>query len=169
MGYKDISAGDKIGKAVKARFIKSGKGTDAIEVAFEFIEPSTGNKEMLSWQGWLTDKAIDNTMETLKNVLGYNGCADTDSAGVIMGEKSFDYGREVRLVVELEAGQNDASKLYPKIKWVNTLGGSGYAGVAVDTSIKSRVAAAFLAAAKKDGGAVPPPPAQNVQADKVPW
>jgi hypothetical protein len=135
---------------VGARFITSKKGTEAIEVAFEF--DCNGTRERLSWQGWLSDKAIDNTMDTLKDVLGYNGSADTDANGVFTDPKAFDRTRECKLVIELDTNP-ETNKTYPKIIWVNTLGGSGYVGVKPE-AIKSKLTAAYLASCQRSPSAL---------------
>ena len=127
MGYQDITVGDKVGKPVNARFIKSKNGTIGLEVAFDFVEPTTDQIERQNWIGWLSAKAIENTMDTLVNVLGFNGNDLCDEEGVLLDKGALAYGKEVRLVIEIEQYNQ---KTYPKIKWVNRLGGSAFDGVA---------------------------------------
>jgi hypothetical protein len=134
MGWKDITEGDKVAKAKGARYIKSKTGTEGIEISFAFEEPSTGATEHLTWVGWLSEKARARTMETLKEVLGCNGNFKARDAGGVFTDKAFlAFEKECKLVVEFEDYTNEQSgetKAYPKIKWVNSLGGSSYAGVA---------------------------------------
>ena len=131
MGYKDITAGDKKGKVVAARFIQSPKTqTMGFEVAFEFEEPSTGAFERLNWVGWLSERAIENTMDTLVNVLGFNGNDETNADGTLKDENALNKETEVRLVVEIEQYNE---KSYPKIKWVNKLSGSNFGSLAPET------------------------------------
>lgn len=168
MSYKDITEGTKTGKALAARFVKSPeKGTPGIEVAFEFMEPSTGALERLMWIGWLSERAIENTMNVLTNILGCNGNEQTDENGVFKDPKFLDYGREVALVVELEKylDKDNNEKFSPKIKWVNTLGGSKFANVEPET-VKSELAqvgfkAAFLASRGSTGMPMPAKEVKN--------
>lgn len=132
MAWKDITVGNKTAKAKAIRFIKSPeKGTPGFEVAFDFIEPSTGGVETLLWVGWLSEKAKDFTVETLVNVLGFNGNVSMGADGVLNDPEVLDFKREVSLVVELEEYEKDGGvKGYsPRIKWVNSIGGSQYVGV----------------------------------------
>lgn len=171
MAFSDITPGDKIGRALGARFIESKKGTPALEVSFEFTEPSTGGPERLSRQFWLSQDAIDRSMETLVDVLEYNGSEVTDQNGVLTDPNALNFKKEVKLVVEFEQGRdadgNPTDKSYPKIKWVNNAsGGSQFAGVKVET-VKSTLAAvgfkaAFLSAKKNSGSPrVAPPKASD--------
>lgn len=153
MGWKDITVGEKTAKVVGARWIKSNTGKMGLEVAFDFEEPTTNGRERLNWVGWLSKDAIGNTMDTLVNVLGYNGSEDADENGVLTDKKAFNTEQEVKLVVEMELNPNN-NKEYPRIKWVNSMSGSGFAGVSVNV-VKSELQvlgfkAAFLAA--KQGG-----------------
>ena len=152
MGIKEITPGDKLAKAVGSRFIKSKSGTSGIEVAFEFWQNDA--KETLNWVAWLSEKALKNSLEILDDVLGCSGNDLTDSNGVFVDPKFLDYGREVKLVVELESyiNENGEARAYPKIKWVNKAGGSQYSGVSPEI-VKAELAAvgfkaAFLAAKK---------------------
>lgn len=169
MSYRDVTPGDKTARALAARFIKSKKGTLGIEVSFEFEEKSTGGNERLSWVGWLSGGAIEKTMETLVDVLNYNGSEVTDQNGVLTDPNVLNFKKEVRLVVELEEGTDEAGmpngKSYPKIKWVNNMGGSMYQGVKVE-SIKNDLGAAgfkaaFLAARKNSGQSADPARPKN--------
>lgn len=145
MGYKDITAGDKVAKPLGARFIKSKKGTMAIEVSFEFVEPSTGTPERLSYTGWITKDALPYTMETLVNVLKFNGNETTDSSGVLTDPNAMAYGKEVKIVVALDTNPENG-KTYPKIQYVNSLGGSAYQGCEPETIKSSLGALGFKAA-----------------------
>ena len=137
MGYKDITAGTKIGKIAAARFVESKTGTMGIELSFRFEEGQSF--ETLNWVGWLSEKAIKYTMDTLVNVLGYNGSKEVNGEGVLTDKNAFDFDREVKLVVELEPrvnaeGIQQLDKemnpiIDPRIKYVNSLSGSGFAAV----------------------------------------
>lgn len=145
MGYYDIKAGDKIGKVVAARFIESKAGKLGMEIQFRFEEGQSF--ETLNWVGWLTESAMKYTMDTLVNVLGYNGSKEVDNNGVLTDKNAFE-DKEVKLVVEIDPRLNaegvhqidrNGEPIYdPRIKWVNSLGGSGFAGVQVQT-LKSKL------------------------------
>ena len=147
MGWQDINPGTKSAKVMIARFIKAKTGTMGLEVAFEFQEGE--NTERLNWVGWLSAGALENTMKTLVDVLGFNGNDAADASGVLTDPKALAYGSNVSLVVEMEPNQ-DHTKEYPRIKWVNKLGGSAFEGCAPEL-IKADLnaigfRAAFLAA-----------------------
>jgi len=155
MGWKDITVGEKVAKVVGARWIKSNTGKMGLEVAFDFEEPTTNGRERLNWVGWLSKDAIGNTMDTLVNVLGYNGSEDADENGVLTDKKAFNLEQEVKLVVEMELNPNN-QKEYPRVKWVNSMSGSGFAGVSSNT-VKAELQsigfkAAFLASKQGSKG-----------------
>ena len=126
MSKQDITSGNKVAKMIAARMMKSKTGTPGIEIMFSFIEPRTSAPETLEWVAWLTPKAAENSVKTLVEVLGYNGDKKTDPQGIFQDRVAFDYLREVSIVVEHEEYNGN---FYPKIKWVNSMGGSQFAGV----------------------------------------
>lgn len=166
MALKDITAGTKQPAKIRAgRFIEAKSGKIALEISFDFKEPSTDLPETLSYQYWLSEAALENSMKSLVETLGYNGSWDVDADGILTDPKVFDYSREVALVVELEE-QKDAEgnikydkegviRTFPRIKYVNKIGGSLYAGLTVG-KVKSSLAAigfkgAFLSAKQSAG------------------
>lgn len=184
MGYKNITAGEKKAIAIAARFIKSeGKGTPGIEIIFNFEEPNTGTQESLNWVGWLSPNAKENTMDTLVNVLDCNGNVDQlDEKGVFTDPDFINYKKEVELVVELEIALDKDGKQkldnitfdpikYPRVKWVNNVGGSLYAACAPEV-VKSELAnvgfrANFLALTK--GKQKNQPPMNPVNIEDLPF
>ena len=166
MAYKDITAGTKSpAKIKKGRFIQSKGGTTAIEIAIEFDEPSSGTKEILTWQGWLSEKAMPYTMEALVKTMGYNGSTEIDDQGVLTDPNAFDVTKELSIVVKLEPTMDENgqqkyddkgnAKFYPKIEYINKVGGSAYAGLKPQ-ELKSALAvsgfkAAFLNAKQSAG------------------
>lgn len=160
MSFKDITDGRKTAKPVAARFMKSPKtGTVGMEIKFEFLE-STGAYESLNWVGWLTDKAMESTMDTLVNVLGFNGNDECDAEGILVDKGALNWDQEVSIVVELE---NYNGKQYPKIKWVNKLNQSPFGTCAKD-EVKGALdklgfKAKFLAVKQQSGGEAIPAPA----------
>lgn len=177
MSYKDITAGDRVGTLVAARFIKSSGGTPGMELIFSFIEPSTSKEERMTYQSWLSEKSVKFSMDMLVNVLGYNGSQVTDAAGVLTDPAAFTYTRQVKLVIEQEEYQDKegATKRSPKIKYINALGGSKFENLS-PTTIKSDLdkigfRAAFLAATQSAGGGnqKPPPTRATFDSDEIPF
>lgn len=184
MGYKDISAGDKTAQATGARFIQSKNGTTGLEVAFKFTETVDGkpSDQRLSWVGWLSSGAIENTMKTLVEVLEFNGNDEVHStsdvearpalAGVLKDPKALNFGADVVIVIEFEEYEG---KSRPKIKWVNKAGGSAFAGLTPETVKAELGAIGFKAqylAAKKGAGqptAKPEPEPEKTPEDDLPW
>lgn len=154
MSYKEITSGNKTAKALAARFIEAGeKKSLAIEVSFEFEEPSTGTKERLAWQGWLTPNAIENTLRTLTEVLEFNGNETHDANGVLTDPNVLNFTKEVQLVVGRETNPNN-DKEYPKVKFVNNFSGSSKFQGATPDVLKNKLGAigfkaAYLAAKQK--------------------
>ena len=162
---KDVSPGTKVAKAVSARFIKSPKkNTPGIEVAFQFEETNSFTGEIgqarMNWVGWLSEGARERTMETLVERLGCNGVETTDDDGKFNDPNFLDWERQVELVVELEQ-QEGQDKAYPRIQWVNTLGGSGFGSVeptVVKQALKDVGFKGLFLSAKKN---LPSAPAAN--------
>jgi hypothetical protein len=157
MSYKDITAGERKAKPIAARFMKSkNKGTMGFEVIFEFEEPSTGSQERQGWVGWLSAAAMENTMDTLVNVLGFNGNDTTNEDGTLSDPEAINWDAEVKIVIEMEEYNG---KNYPKIKWVNKLSGGTHSTVEVKTLKadldKLGFKAAFLMAKKTKTEALP--------------
>lgn len=151
MGFKDIVDGEKIAKPIGIRLIENKEGDkDAFEICFEFEEPSTGNPERLYAQLWLSDAAIDRTMDVMVNVLGYN--QDIAASKGLEDRGVINFENEVKLVVE---GEEYEGKVRPKIKWINRIGGSGFVGATAEiakTKLNNpRIKAAFDAAKQQDG------------------
>jgi hypothetical protein len=92
-------------------------GADQVAVQFEIVEgPYKGYT--LTWYGYFTDKTTKRTMESLR----YCGWR-SDDISTLEGMGSL----LVQIVVAQEEqteGKN-AGKTYPKVRWVNQLGGGG--------------------------------------------
>ena len=114
-----------------------------IEIAFQFDQD--GSQERLNWIGWLSSAALDNTMKTLVDVLGYNGNDSINDDGVLSDPIAFKWDQLVTVVIEHETNPNNG-KSYPKIKWVNSIGGSGFAHCNVETIKNDLNAVGFKAA-----------------------
>lgn len=163
MGWKEITAGTKRAKPVSARIIRAKSGTLGMEVTFEFLEGT--QIERLAWVGWLTSAAMENTMRTLVQTLGFNGDESTDATGVLTNKQALNWDQEVDLVVELEKAQ-DSEKTYPRVKWVNRIGGSGFQGCEPEVVKKELAAVGFKAAFLTAKAGVP---STKKEEDKVPW
>ncbi len=175
-----ITEGKKTAKATGIRFIKAGeKETLAMEVAFTFVDPSDNLPHTFPWQGWLTEKAMDNTMRTLVEVLEYNGDDKIVSVppgdrreGMIANQDCINRKKDVELVIEPEQyeDKNGVMRTRMRIKWVNNVGGGQFAGVSAE-EIPSRLGqlgfkASFLAAKQNVGRpreAKPPVQAEQQQ------
>lgn len=158
MGWNNVSAGDKIAKPVGMRMVTASTGKEAVEIVFEF-EGDDGGRERLEWQGWTSPPAVDFTMKTLKDVLGYDRTKATIGVGgVFVDPNVINFEREVKLVVEIEKYKTEAGeeKEKPRIKWINTLGGSKFKGLDPREASSSRGLAALNQACiieeQKSGG-----------------
>lgn len=144
MGYKEITAGRKIAKPTAARFIKAQTGTLGLEIAFSFREKDaqTGAEtyERINWVAWMSEKAMERSMKTLVETLGFNGDDSVDANGLLVNPQALAYGKDVELVVEMELNPND-NKSYPRVKWVNEVGGGSAFGSLAPESIKSDLGA----------------------------
>ncbi len=168
MSYNNITKGNKVARPLSARIIKSGKGTLGFEVEFSFHEESIGGEERIRWTGWLSENALENTMATLVNVLGYSGNDEINEDGTLKDPNVLNWLKEVKLVIEMEE-YNGKSRA--KVKWVNALGGGGFQA-AESSSLKNELkalgfTAAFLAAKQKLSAT--PVKKESVPASDVPF
>jgi len=84
-------------------------GTPAVTVRFRLLE--LDGQPAVSWDGWLTEKTLERTIESLRHC-GWTGTRIDDLQGLD--------AQDVQLVVENEEYNGN---WYPKVKWVNGLGG----------------------------------------------
>jgi hypothetical protein len=115
-----IEAGTYKARATKVLLSQVGANkTPAIQVEFRLENGNT-----IRWDGWLTtDKAQERTIESLE-YCGWTG----DDLSVFARDNAPLQGldaNDVELVIEMEPSQDDATKLYPRVKWVNRIGGRG--------------------------------------------
>lgn len=126
-------AGTYRAKPVEAMIGKSNKkNTPFVGVMFEVVGGDF-NGQRLKWEGFLTEKTAERTIESLQHC-GWTG---DDLSIFSRPEGSKVLTTEVELVVEMEAYQGDdpskAGREYPKVQWVNRAGGGPkFAGAAVD-------------------------------------
>lgn len=128
----DIKDGRYKAKARQAVLAKAGTGTPEVAVEFILADPSLEGQG-ITWHGFLTDKTFDRTVESLRHC-GWKG----DDLSILEGVDA----NEVELVIENEA--NDEGDSYPRVRWVNRLGG----GLAVKDPMKPDEAKAFAAKMK---------------------
>lgn len=91
--------------------IESSKGTPGIGVEIDF---SGGDVQgaTLTWTGWLSDGALDRTVESLR-AMGWQGLDLDDVSGL--------EANEVEVVVQ---GEEYEGKWYPRISFINRIGGA---------------------------------------------
>ncbi len=172
MSYKDITPGIRTAKAVGARVIKSSKGTPGFEVSFEFTEPSTTNVERLNWIGWLSPNAIEYTMNTLVDVLEFNGRDELidDGSGNLKDPNALNWLKDVSIVINAEEYDG---KTRMKIAWVNNIHGSAFQGGSASDMKRELEAVGFTAAflaAKAKSNLKPKPTEQTpIPAEAVPF
>lgn len=91
----------------------ANKGTPCVQVVLEITEEGEHTGERMRWDGWLTDNTAQRTLESLRH-LGW----ETDDLGDLSGITT----NEVQIVVEHEWNE-EKQKSYPRVKWLNRLGG----------------------------------------------
>jgi hypothetical protein len=100
------------------------KGTPQVGIEFEFYPTETGEPERIWWVGYLTEKAIENTIKTLA-ICGHNG-DESFPAGCFSTE-------QVEIVIEMETYEG---KTTPRVRWVNQLGASKFSNIQPDEAKK---------------------------------
>lgn len=154
MAFKDIVPGKKVARVVAGRFVNSEKGTLGIEVSFRFKEGES--EERMQYVGWCSPLAIERTMKTLVEVLGYNGDDSVDPVSRYLLPGSLNQDRDVELVVEMEEYEG---KSRPRIKWINDPAAAGAFEALSQAEVKQQLSAVgfkaeFLKAKQAfDGGA----------------
>lgn len=159
-----IQAGTYLAKPVAGAFDNNNKNkTLGVGVQFQ-IKNTT---EKVWWVGWLSEKAMERTCQTLA-LLGFdesktpkleNGKATFDGS-------YFDPSAEVEIVIELEKyiAKDGTEKTRPKVQWVNQPGGSKFGKIEPQelTSELTRINfRAEIAAARKNLGLAPKKEVKN--------
>lgn len=159
-----IQPGTYVAKATAIRFVKP-KNTLGLEVRFQFKNQDGGNAS-LNWVGWCSDGALKNTMRTLVTVLEYDGDEEIvrvdekdPNFGMLKNQDCINRKKDVQLVIEMETYDG---KDYPKIKWVNEIGGGQFSGASPEVVKNDLNAVGFKAAflAIKQGKKTVPTPAE---------
>lgn len=114
-------------QAIAKEFVfgRAGTGAEQVVVSFEIAE-GEAKGQRITWRGFFTEKTHERTLESLEYA-GWDGVSLQRLDG--LGSKPC------VLVIEDEEGQD--GKMYPKVKWVNSLGGG--------VSVKERMESAEVA------------------------
>ena len=160
------TAGTYKARATKALLAQVGANkTPAMQVVFQIIDEGPAHGDTIRWDGWLTDKTQERTIEALGHC-GWTG----DDISVYAKEGAPLQGmdlNDVELVVEMESYEKDGEKkTAAKVQWVNRIGGRG---LNVDNAMPEAEAVAFaqkmkglvLKARAKAGTAAPVAQAAN--------
>ncbi len=148
-----LYSGTYVARAVEGQLGHSKQGTERVAVRFEIVEPADVAGQSIIWDGWLTEKAFDRTVESLR-AAGLTG----DDLATLDGLGS----QNVELVLAEEEYQGEVRT---KVKWVNRLGGGpGRLTVgAMDADAAKSFAARMrsrVAGVGKPAGAPAAPPAR---------
>lgn len=109
-----IPEGKYKAKGVEGQLSQSEKkGTPCVQVVLEISDGEHAGERM-RWDGWLTDGTAQRTLESLRH-LGWESDELTDLRGIATNE--------VQIVVEHEWNE-EKQKSYPRVKWINRLGGA---------------------------------------------
>ena len=100
-----IPIGKHVATVTTAVLSESSKGTPCIQIEFE-----SAGETATAWL-YLSDKAFENSVKTLRDAFGFDDDFETLEAQVI--------GRKCQIVVEEEA--DDKGNLKPRVKWINSL------------------------------------------------
>lgn len=105
-----IEAGEYTAKADGFEFGRiPNTGTEFVRVHFVIAKTN----QRIAWDGWLTDAAIDRTLESLSHC-GWDGRSLSDPRGI--GTK------ECEIVIDHERDEL-SGKIFARVQWVNQLGG----------------------------------------------
>lgn len=143
-----ISAGTYRARATQVLLAQVGKKkTPAMQVNFQIQDEGEHHGASIRWDGWLTtDKAQERTIESLQ-YCGWSG----DDITVFTKEGVLDGCdlNDVEIVVAMEPYEGDDEKLkgkeFPRVQWVNKLGGRG---INVENAMPVAEATAFAAKMK---------------------
>ena len=155
--------GTYIAKAIGGSFGNSSqKGTPGVAITFQ-VKDST---DRVTWIGWMSEKTIERTMDTVA-MLGFR--EDLDVKDNKFGPEHL-ADKEVEIVVEMEPSQKDPMKSYPKVAWVNELGGAKFGGLsstgnAVPKNLKAMLAAARARTGQKAPTSTAPMMQESITAD----
>lgn len=136
-----LTAGTYKARATSALLAQVGaKKTPAMQVVFQIETEGPHHGETIRWDGWLTtDKSQERTIESLQHC-GWTG----DDLSTFAKEGAPLQGldlNDVEIVVIMEPSQDDPTKSYPRVNWVNKPGGGR--GLNVENAMPAAEALAF--------------------------
>jgi hypothetical protein len=126
-----LNPGTYRGAAVEAALSTTSRGTPQVAVRLRLVDPPG---QTITWYGFLTDAAIDRTVESLRH-MGWQGTDVRDFLAERPLPEGFD--QEVEIVVEHEEYEG---KTQARVKWINSGG-----GLAVKNALTEQEADAFAA------------------------
>lgn len=139
-----LSAGVYKGRISDYGVKRTSKGDPAPTIVFDVAGPD-GSTQRVFWQGSWNGNAMDYCMEALL-VCGLRSqqdlvkLADGKSSGVLDTDATFD------LTIEVDVNQNDPSKRYNKIRWINAEGGKKFKDTISSSEFAMEVTGRNLAA-----------------------
>lgn len=98
-------------------FSESKEGTPCIALPLEVIDPGDQQGKRITWKGYLTEKAFDRTVITLRDAFGWDG--DLQAADI---NKQIFSRLECAIVTESETYNGE---MRFKVKWLNSAHGGG--------------------------------------------
>ena len=136
-----LTAGNYKARATKALLAQVGKNeTPAMQIVFQIQDEGPHQGDTIRWDGWLTEKAQDRTIESLQHC-GWTG----DDVSVFARDGAPLQGldlNDVELVVEMESYEKEGeTKHAAKVQWVNRIGGGR--GLNVENAMPEAKALAF--------------------------
>ena len=108
-----IQAGKYKARGVAGQLAVAKTGTEMVQVIVRISEGEYVGEE-LRWDGFLTEKTDQRTLESLRH-LGWKGDMLNELDGITENE--------VQIVVEHEVNE-ETGKSYPRVQWINKLGGA---------------------------------------------
>ena len=100
-------------RGVEGALVAVGQNhTEAVQVIVEIVQEGPNKGERYRWDGWLTDKAAQRTLESLRH-LGWATDRLDDLAGID--------GKEAIAVIAHETNEKDG-KVYARVQWINGVG-----------------------------------------------
>jgi len=101
-------------RGVEGAAVVAKSGTEGISVIVEIVEGEHARRR-LRWDGWLTEKTSQRTIESLRH-MGWQGDMLDDLRGID--------ANIVEIVVDHEEREIEGElKVFPKVEWVNRIGG----------------------------------------------
>ena len=119
------TAGRHTVTASNAQLGESDKGTPFVQITF-----TTESADVITGWLYLSEKAIERSVGTLREVFGFNGKLSALAEQID--------GKPCSIVVENETGQDGKERL--RVKWVNPVGGSGSPTVKPMANMATRLA-----------------------------